>query len=96
LNFWTEFFLLAINKGVIIKMPDWFGLGKKRSKLGKFLDQHGISQTEFAKESNVSRASITRLCSDDENKPNMTTASKIIKTLRKLGTTVDYDDFWNI
>jgi len=75
---------------------NWFGLGKKRSKLGKWLDRHGISQTEFAKMSGVSRPTITRLCSDDNHHPNMSTAKKIIKALRELDSNVNYDDFWNM
>ncbi|MGD6832598.1 helix-turn-helix domain-containing protein [Sutcliffiella halmapala] len=77
---------------------DWFGLGKKRTKLGKWLDQHGVSQTEFAKMSKVSRPTISRLCSAEENhEPTMKTAKKIIKTIKeKLGKDVHYDDFWSM
>lgn len=76
---------------------DWFGLGKKRSKLGKWLDRHGISQAEFSKISGVSRPTITRLCSDDKHEPNMSTAKKIIKTIRKLTEKdVHFDDFWSM
>lgn len=75
----------------------WYGLGKKRSKFGKWLDRNGISQTEFSKMSKVSRPTITRLCSDDEHQPNMKTANKIIKSLRNLtGKSVDHDDFWSV
>lgn len=76
---------------------DWFGLGKKRSKLGKWLDRHGISQAEFSKISGVSRPTITRLCSDDKHEPNMSTAKKIIKAIRKLTEKdVHFDDFWSM
>lgn len=76
---------------------DWLGLGKRRSKMGKLLDRHGISQVEFSKKSGVSRPTITRLCSDDEHQPNMRTAKKIIKALRDLtGKNIDYDDFWSM
>ncbi|HJV46724.1 MAG TPA: helix-turn-helix transcriptional regulator [Bacillota bacterium] len=74
---------------------EWFGLGKKRSKLGKWLDQHGVTQTEFSKLSGVSRPTVTRLCSEDDYSPNMSTAKKIIKAIKDLtGSKVDYDDFW--
>lgn len=75
---------------------EWFGLGKKRSKLGKWLDRHGISQSEFAKQTGVSRPTVTRLCSDDDHQPNMKTAKKIIKGLREFDKNVDYDDFWSM
>jgi putative transcriptional regulator len=75
----------------------WFGLGKKRSKLGRWLDRHGISQTEFSKLSKVSRPTITRLCSDDEHQPNMKTANKVIRALKDLtGKDIDHNDFWSM
>ncbi|WP_462412883.1 helix-turn-helix transcriptional regulator [Neobacillus sp. Marseille-QA0830] len=73
----------------------WFGLGKERSKLGRYIDQHGISQKELEK-SGVSRATISRLCSDDEHQPTIGTARKIIQFLRKYDTTVDYKDFFDM
>jgi putative transcriptional regulator len=71
-----------------------FGLGKKRSKFGRFLDKNAIIQQELSKESGVNRNSISRLTKSDDNKPSMKNASKIIKTLKKTGFNVDYDDFW--
>ncbi|MFC0560788.1 helix-turn-helix domain-containing protein [Halalkalibacter alkalisediminis] len=71
-----------------------FGLGKKRSKFGKFLDKNRIMQEEIAKESGVSRNTISRLTKSDENRPSMKNASKIIKSLRNNGYNVDNDDFW--
>ncbi|OIJ17101.1 transcriptional regulator [Anaerobacillus alkalilacustris] len=75
---------------------DWFGLGKKRSKLGKWLDRHGVAQIEVEKATKLSRGTISRLCNDDENVPTMKNANKIIKFLRKLDPDVDYDDFWSM
>lgn len=80
------------------EMFDWFALGKKRSKFGKFLDRHGITQQEVAKKSGVSRGTISRLCQpENEDGPTMKNARKIIKALRELtGKNVDYDDFWSM
>jgi putative transcriptional regulator len=75
---------------------EWFGLGKKRSKLGKWLDRRGISQQELEKMSGVSRGTISRLCSDDKNSPTLKTAKKIINALKKLDKSVGYDDFWSM
>ncbi|WCK53816.1 helix-turn-helix transcriptional regulator [Aneurinibacillus sp. Ricciae_BoGa-3] len=75
---------------------EWFGLGKKRSKLGKWLDRRGISQQELEKRSGVSRGTISRLCSDDANTPNFKNAKKIISALKTLDSGVDYDDFWSM
>jgi predicted transcriptional regulator len=74
-----------------------FGLGKPRSKLGKFLDRHGISQQELVKKSKVNKATISRLCSGDAFQPSMKNAQKVIKAIRELtGKNVDYDDFWSM
>ncbi len=74
---------------------NWFGIGKDRTKLGRYIDQHGISQKELEK-SGVSRATISRLCSDDEHQPTISTARKIINFLKKLDSKVNYDDFFNM
>ncbi|WP_042461328.1 helix-turn-helix domain-containing protein [Neobacillus dielmonensis] len=73
----------------------WFGLGRDRSKLGRYIDQHGISQKELEK-SGVSRATISRLCSDDTHQPTISTARKIIHFLQKYDSTIDYRDFFNM
>ncbi|MGE0992074.1 transcriptional regulator, partial [Bacillus sp. GMa5/2] len=38
-----------------------FGLGKKRSKFGKWLDRQGIKQIELEKKSKLSTGTISRL-----------------------------------
>ncbi|OIJ09428.1 transcriptional regulator [Anaerobacillus arseniciselenatis] len=70
-----------------------FGLGKKRSKFGKFLDKNSITQIEIAKESGVNRNTISRLAKSEEYSCSMKNWKKIIKTLRKAGYDVDYEDF---
>ncbi|QPA33382.1 helix-turn-helix transcriptional regulator [Thermaerobacillus caldiproteolyticus] len=74
-----------------------FGLGKPRSKFGKFLDKHEITQQDLVRKSGVNRGTISRLCQGDAFKPSMKNAHKIIKALRQLtGKNVDYDDFWSM
>lgn len=73
-----------------------FGLGKRRSKFGRFLDEHRIMQEEIAKESGVNRNTISRLTKTNDNRPSMKNGSKIIRTLKKNGYDVDYDDFWSV
>lgn len=76
---------------------EWFGLGKKRSRLGKWLDQHGIAQLEVEKRSGLSRGTISKACSDDDYSPTLASAKKIIKAIRDLTKkNVDYDDFWQM
>lgn len=77
-------------------MFSFFGLGKSRSKFGRFLDKHSISQQEIADESGVSKSTISRLCQPEEFEPTMSNAKKIIKALKNFGYPVDYDDFWSM
>ncbi|MCM3165108.1 helix-turn-helix transcriptional regulator [Metabacillus litoralis] len=74
-----------------------FGLGKKRSKLGKWLDKRGISQTWLAKRSGVNRNTINSLTSgESDREPNARTIKKILKALREIDPTVKSDDFFDI
>lgn len=74
-----------------------FGLGKKRSKLGKWLDGRGISQTWLANKARVSRNTINDLVAGDTNRaPTTRTISKIVKALREVDSTVKSDDFFDI
>ncbi|MFJ5624771.1 helix-turn-helix domain-containing protein [Peribacillus loiseleuriae] len=74
-----------------------FGLGKPRSKFGKYLDKHNISQQDLVETSKVNKATVSRVCRGDAFQPSMKNAGKIIKALRKLtGEHVDYDDFWSM
>jgi putative transcriptional regulator len=76
------------------EMP--WGLGKPRSRFGKWLDKQGISQEDLVRKSGVNKSTISRVCSGDAFMPSMKSAAKIIKALRDLGKNVDYDDFWSM
>jgi putative transcriptional regulator len=73
-----------------------FGLGKRRSNLGRWIDRRGISQLELAEKSGISRNTISRLCNGDAYQPNIKTAKKIIRALRQWDTEISIEDFWNI
>jgi putative transcriptional regulator len=74
-----------------------FGLGKPRSKFGKFLDRNDISQQELANKSKVNKATISRIAQGDAFQPSMKNAGKLIRALRELtGKNVDFDDFWTM
>lgn len=74
-----------------------FGLGKKRSKLGKWLDKRGISQQWVANNSKVSRSTVSELCkSDADHEPTQSTMKKILKAIRKIDPNVKSDDFWDM
>jgi predicted transcriptional regulator len=69
---------------------------KTRSKIGKFLDKRGISQEWLVKHSGVSRNTISRLCSDADYDPTLSTIRQVMKALRKIDRSVKIDDFFNI
>ncbi|MCM3160974.1 helix-turn-helix transcriptional regulator [Metabacillus litoralis] len=73
-----------------------FGLGKKRSKFGKWLDQKGITQSEVAKKAKVSNDTISRLCNESDYTPKISTVSKIKKALDKLGADTPPDDYFGM
>lgn len=68
---------------------NWFGLGKKRTRFGKWIDKKGISQQDISKKTGVNRNTISKLCNDKEYKPKISTGVKITKPFNK-----NYEDFW--
>lgn len=73
-----------------------FGLGKKRSKLGKFFDKHSISTVELSKESKVNRKTLGEACNDDEFIPSPGVMRKILKVVRKIDPDKKMSDFWDM
>ncbi|RCW41568.1 helix-turn-helix domain-containing protein [Paenibacillus prosopidis] len=73
-----------------------FGLGKPRSKFGKWLDKKGIKQQWVAEKSKVSRGTISQLAIDDSRSPTYKNAVKLIKVLREIDPSIRADQFWDI
>lgn len=72
-----------------------FGLGKSRSKFGRFLDRHGISQEELRKVSNRNKDTITKACTDDDPNLRDITKKSLTAAVQKLtGKNVKKEDFW--
>ncbi|WP_154657931.1 helix-turn-helix transcriptional regulator [Fictibacillus gelatini] len=69
---------------------------KKRTKLGRFLDRNGLTQEELVKQSRVSRNTVSKLCSDEEYTPNVSTMRKILNAIRKIDPSIKSDDFWDM
>lgn len=67
------------------------GLGKDRTKLGRYLDKNGITQSELAKAAKVGDMTISRLCNEKDYRPKISTANKIKKALKSLGYDVPDD-----
>lgn len=72
-----------------------FGLGKRRSKFGKWIDKKGLTQNEIAKEANVGTTTVSNMCSDPDYTPRIETWVKIERALRSLGYNVKRNDFFN-
>ena len=70
-----------------------FGLGKKRSKFGRWLDRKGITQLEIEKLSGLSRGTVSRICNDKDYMPKHETIGRIKKALATLGESVPDDYF---
>jgi predicted transcriptional regulator len=73
-----------------------FGLGKPRSKFGKFIDSHSISIVEFAEESGVNRKTLGKACKDENYIPRQDVMKKILKAARKIDPNVKMSDFWDM
>lgn len=71
-----------------------YGLGKKRTKFGRYLDKNGIAQVDLEKTSKLSTGTISKLCNSQKYKPKFSTITQIIKGLQKLGKKIDEKDFW--
>ena len=73
-----------------------FGLGKTRTKLGKWLDKKGIKQEWLVSKTRLGRTTISNACSDKEYIPRGTTMKKILKAVREIDPNVKSDDFWSM
>lgn len=71
-----------------------FGLGKPRSKLGKWVDRNLESQKELMDLCGIDKNTVTRVCSTDGGKPNQSTRYRVIAGLQKAGFDVYEEDFW--
>jgi transcriptional regulator with XRE-family HTH domain len=71
-----------------------FGLGKPRTKFGKWIDNKGISQRDLEDMCKTNRNTVSRLCNDNDYEPYEDTLLRIISGLRKHGYNVSISDFW--
>jgi hypothetical protein len=66
------------------------GLGKPRTRFGRWMDKNGVKQGELP----VSKNTATRLCNDQNYSPYEETVLTIISYLRGRGFDVRASDFW--
>lgn len=72
-----------------------YGLGKPRSKLGRFLDDNKLSQSWLEKESGLMRNTISNMCNPDYKRGfSVESRRKVISALRRKGFDVMSSDFW--
>lgn len=71
-----------------------FGLGKKRTPFGKFLDRIGLTSVEFAKECGVHRNTIDSMAGEKGYAPRQTTIQKVLKAAKKRDPQVTYEDLF--
>ncbi|WP_078392062.1 helix-turn-helix domain-containing protein [Shouchella patagoniensis] len=69
------------------------GLGKPRSKFGKWLDKQGITQTELINESGLGKGTINRLCINDDE-PTERTIYLIEQAFDEMGIRFNSNKFW--
>jgi hypothetical protein len=72
------------------------GLGKKRTKLGKWIDNRGIKQEWLVTKTGIGRNTITWACGDSDYMPGGRTMQKILKALREIDPNVNASEFWDI
>lgn len=73
-----------------------FGLGKPRTRLGKWMDKQGITQQWLAKKAGLNKSTVSELTTDKERIPSGTTMQKILRALREIDPNVKSSDFWDI
>jgi transcriptional regulator with XRE-family HTH domain len=73
-----------------------WGTGKRRSKLGKWIDKKGYTQKDLGKVANLDKATVSRACSDPEYIPSGKTIQKIMKAVRKLDPKAKPTDFFDL
>ena len=73
-----------------------FGLGKSRSKLGKWMDARGMKQEWIIEKAGISKGTATKICNEEEYVPTGTTMQKLIKALREVDSSVQASQFWDL
>jgi DNA-binding XRE family transcriptional regulator len=70
--------------------------GRKRSKLGRFLEKKGYKQSELSKTANLNRNTVAKIYNDSNYIPSGTTIKKVMKAIRNLDPSLKAEDFFDI
>jgi transcriptional regulator with XRE-family HTH domain len=76
-------------------MSMW-GIGKPRSKLGKWMDRRGLDQQDLAKAARVSKNTISKACNEKEYIPRQDVIKKLLTAIRKIDSNAKMSDFWDM
>lgn len=71
------------------------GLGKNRSRLGKWIDHRGIKQQWLIENTGLNKNTISKLVNEDKP-PKGETMKKVLDTLRKIDPNINANDFWEL
>lgn len=72
-----------------------YGLGKRRSRFGRWADRKGLTQQELTKICGINKSTMSEICSNDDHNPQIATKTKIVSALRKNRYDVEMADFWD-
>ncbi|MDP5274367.1 helix-turn-helix domain-containing protein [Chengkuizengella axinellae] len=73
-----------------------WGLGKYRTKFGKWLDSSPYSQIEFAKISKVSRETVSKICANDDYIPGTSIKKKVMRVVNVSDPNKKPYHFWDL
>jgi transcriptional regulator with XRE-family HTH domain len=73
-----------------------WGIGKPRSKLGKWMDRRGLDQQDLAKAARVSKNTISKACNEKEYIPRQDVIKKLLTAIRKVDSNAKMSDFWDM
>jgi transcriptional regulator with XRE-family HTH domain len=73
-----------------------WGIGKSRSKLGRWLDKKGLEQQELARAAKVSKNTVSKACNEKDYIPRHDVIKKLLLAIRKIDPNVKMSDFWDI
>ncbi|NBI28994.1 helix-turn-helix domain-containing protein [Chengkuizengella marina] len=70
------------------------GLGRPRSRLGKYLDDNEIPQKSMEEKTGINKDTMSKLCNKKDYSPNEKTKQKVIKVLKEKDKKADINTFW--
>lgn len=75
-----------------------YRLGKKRSKFGAYIDEHGITQDVLCKATGLNKKTLSRICNEDSASLRAITRQALVEAVRELtgNKRVKETDFWDV